>query len=269
MMDEVNNLVAFKTISNFVKDLNTVMGEKKHNIALYSRLVEKTTISHEEPIRKHVAAFTGYCISNRDSILEKDVAKITSPRIEYSDKVYLDMVDIFEASDAETKEAIFQHLLAISAVVDPGSNAKKILREAIEKKGSSDNKEEVFLNKLITKVESAVDPEAIKDPLTAVTSILTNGSFREVFSELQSGIGNGTLDMGKMLGAMSGMMGGAGGMPDMGALMGMLGGGGGGTNPLAALMSGLAGPSQTPQNLIDNTPVPPPEKKNHRKQKKN
>lgn len=263
-MDEVNNLVAFKAISNFVKDLNTVMGEKKHNVALYSRLVEKTTISHEEPIRKHVSSFTQYCISNRDSILEKDISKITSPRIEYSEKVYLDMLEIFESADGDTKEAVFQHLLAISSIVDPTSNAKKILRQAIEKKsdGASSSSEGDFLNKLITKVESAVDPDSMKDPLTAVTSILTNGAFREVFSELQTGLGNGSLDMGKMLGAMSGLMGGAGGgaggMPDMGALMGMLGGmSGGGANPLAALMGGLSmggeAASSTPLALPDTT----------------
>lgn len=262
-MDEVNNLVAFKAISNFVKDLNTVMGEKKHNVALYARLVEKTTIAHEEPIRKHVTAFTGYCTANRDSILEKDISKITAPRIEYSEKVYLDMIEIFEAADAETKDAIYQHLLAIASVVDPTSNAKKILREAMEKKTVSDGSNEgEFINKLISKVENAVDPDSMKDPITAVTSILSNGAFREVFSELQTGLGNGSLDMGKMLGAMAGMMGGGagGGGMDLGALMGMMGGAGGnplaalmgggagGANPLAALMGGLAGGANPANN---------------------
>lgn len=239
-MEAINNLVAFKAISNFVRDLSQVFAEKNHNLALYNRLLEKTTISHEKPIAKHVESFAQFCTSNREAILEKDLSKISQNKVSYSDKVFIDIVQIFNDSDVETKEAIWNHLLAISAIVDPASNAKKILRESMERQvalsagsSSSGANEENFLSGLIEKVEKSIDPEAMQNPMQAVTSILSSGVFTEMVGSMQKGINDGSLDIGKLMGSMQGLMGGlsgggaggSGGMPfDLSMITGMLGG---------------------------------------------
>ena len=54
---EDNNLIIFKAISNFVRDLNDSFGTKQRSLQLYSRLISKTKIIHEGPIKKHVDTF--------------------------------------------------------------------------------------------------------------------------------------------------------------------------------------------------------------------
>ena len=51
------NLIIFKAISNCIKDLGESFGKKQRSLLLYKHLVEKTTIVHEEPIKKHITAW--------------------------------------------------------------------------------------------------------------------------------------------------------------------------------------------------------------------
>ena len=53
---------------------------------------------------------------------------LVNPVLEYSDKVFINFSDIFKESDAETSNVIWNHLLTISALVDPSSKAKEILK---------------------------------------------------------------------------------------------------------------------------------------------
>ena len=54
---EDNTLIVFNAISKFVHSLNECFGEKQRSLQLYGRLIEKTTIIHEGPIKKHINAF--------------------------------------------------------------------------------------------------------------------------------------------------------------------------------------------------------------------
>jgi hypothetical protein len=236
-MEAINNLVAFKAISNFIRDLSEVFVEKNRSIALYNRLIEKTTIAHEKPIAKHVDCFTSFCITNREAITEKSYDKFVSLVINYSEKVSLNFKEIFDESDSETKEAIWNHLLAISAVVDPASNAKKILKESMVRHVSSktgEGNEEEFLTSLIEKVEKNFTPESMQNPMQAIGSILSSGVFNDMVGTMQKGINDGSLDLGRLMGTMQTVMGGmnmggagggSGGLPfDISSLSGLLGG---------------------------------------------
>ena len=227
------NLIAFKAISDFTKDLDEIFGKEHKPLALYARLIAKTTLSHAEAIDKHISSFRAFCVTNRDQILEKNT-ELSNPSISYSTRVYINMAHIFKIADAETRDTIWRHILSISALVDPAnaSKVKDVLRNsdiALPASGEDASVEDDFLNKIIERVGESVKPDA--DPNEAISSILSSGLIPDLVSSLNSGISNGTLDLGKMMGTVNKMMSSMNtegvnmaGMPDIMGMMSQLGG---------------------------------------------
>ena len=195
------NIIAFKAISTFTNQLSEIFGTDKqnHSLKLYDRLISKTSISHDKAIQKHIDLFREFCITNRDALMAKDIKLIVNYKIEYSDKVSIDFSNIFKKADTETTGIIWKHLLTISALLDPAGNAKEIL------KNSKDNKEADFLSDIIDKVENHVGPNA--NPMEAVSSIMSSGVFTDLISGMNSGIQDGSLDLGKLMGTVQKMCG--------------------------------------------------------------
>jgi hypothetical protein len=218
-------LLGFKAISNFTCELSELFGDKQKSLKLYARLIKATTLNHDVAIKKHFDAFRKFCIENRDAIMEKNHANLTG-NVTYSDRVYINLINIFQHADAETKSAIWKHILIISALVDPAGKAKQVLREQQENKESSGGAD--FLSNLISKVEAHIDTDANANPMQAVQSIMASGVFTELVGGMNDGLSNGTLDIGKLMGTVQGMMGamngGGGSAPDMAGMMGMLSG---------------------------------------------
>ena len=172
-MSTDNNLVVFKAIANFTQALSEEFGKKQHSLALYCRLINKTTLAHDAPIKKHISSFTNFCISNRDAITTKDHTKIVDPIIKYSDKVFINIKHIFNLADSDTQSVIWSHLLTISALVDSSSNAKEILKSLDVFKNTDSAEESDFLSKLMEKIEGHIDPNAT--PMQAMASIMSSG----------------------------------------------------------------------------------------------
>ncbi len=265
-MDDNTTLIAFKAISKFVKDLADEFGKRYHGLELYNHLIQKTTIAHEGPVAKHVDAFHRYCVANREGIVEKDILGHPSDvdEVVYSDKVRFNVREILGVSDEENKDIIHRHLLTISAIVDAGSNAKQVLRNMMlassapvipaavsvgESSGNkmglpipTDSNEGKFLNDLISTVEKSVNPEAEANPMQAVQSVLQSGVFTEMLGKMQSGLSNGEIDLGRLMGTMTGLLGTMGGGSDMMTnMMGMMMGGMGG-------MGGMNFPAMPPKS---------------------
>lgn len=197
-MSQDNELLCFKAITNFVNDLGEIFGNRQHSLKLYSRLIKKTTFSHESSIKKHIEGFTAFCISNRAGILEKNIQKIKQKTIFYSEKVGIDFAEIFKLASADDKDTIWNHLLLISSYVDPASKAREILKK--EKTSETD-----FLSGIIEKVEKEVDPNA--DPMQAISSMMQSGVMNELVQGMNSGLSNGTLDISKLVGSVQSMIG--------------------------------------------------------------
>ena len=208
------NIIIFKTISNFIKDLSELYGKQHHPLNLYRRLIEKTSVIHEQAISKNIEIFKTFCNQNKDAITVKDTTLLKEPLIKYSDKVFIDMDTIFKLSgnDVETLEAIWKHLLAIMAYVDPSSNAKKLLKEMSQ---NDDNKEAKFIKNIMETVESTIDPNTVSNPMTAVTSIMSSGVFTNLVSNMQNGIESGDLDLTKLMGTVQNMMSSIGGQGEL------------------------------------------------------
>lgn len=191
-------LIAFKAICNFINDLESEFGKRHKPLKLYKRLINKTQICHDKIIKRHITLFHDFSISNRDSLLTKDDSKLVQKRLSYSERVFVDMDFIFRLADSETKDVIWKHILTISAIVDPSSKAKEILKKSIDENKS--NNESDFLNNIISKVEKNIKPDA--NPMEAVSTIMQSGLINDLISDLNTK----KLDMGKLIGVVQGMV---------------------------------------------------------------
>lgn len=196
------NLICFKAISNFVSELSSLFAKKQRSLKLYSRLIKKTTIMHDQSIQKHIDAFNAFCVENRGSLMARKISGMKNTVVKYSSRVYIDFKEIFKLADRETQNVIWNHLLTISALVDPAGKAKEVLKETASKQNCGDESE--FLTNIIDKVEKNVDPNA--NPMEAVSSIMQSGIFTDLMSGMSSGLQNGNLDLGKLMGAVQGMV---------------------------------------------------------------
>lgn len=205
---------SFDCINKFVGDLTEVFGGKQHSLLLYNRLLGKTNVKHMDAIKKHVQSFSDFVTKNREAIMTKDSTKFSDPIIFYSKKVNIKMDEIFKMADLETTNVIWQHLLFISNSVDPSEEAMAILKKSLEEKSN----EGAFLSNLVEKIEKNVDPGA--DPMAAIMGLVGSGVFTDLISTMNSGMQDGSLNLGKLFGTVQGMM---SSMPGMAGIPGMPG----------------------------------------------
>jgi hypothetical protein len=203
-ISEETSLLTFKAICNFVNDLACEFGKRHKPLLLYKRLANHTQISHDKAIRKHISIFQNFCAVNRESITSQNATNLPLRKLEYSERVFIDMEFIFKIADKETSNVIWQHLLTISAIVDPTGKAKDILRKQVEDSKNPID-ETKFINDIISKVQQNIKPDAT--PMEAISGILQSGVANELISGLKGGLQSGQLNVRKMIGAVQGVVG--------------------------------------------------------------
>lgn len=236
-----STILIFKAITTFITDLQTEFGARQKSITLYHRLLEKTGIVHTGPVLKHIDCFRTFFNVNQKAMETQDKASLVETKISYSERVYVDIALVFAQADAETTPIIWQHLLTIWGLIDPSSQAKQTLREMIKSEDGSENREADFLSTIIEKVEQSVDSNRVSggNPMEMVSGLMQSGVFNDLISGMQGGLSDGSLDMGKLMGSVQGMMAKmspdgqmppeiAGMMNMMGPMLSKMGGGGGG-----------------------------------------
>ncbi len=194
-------LLIFKSISSFVGSLQGVVHNQRP-LALYNKLLTRTTLSHIIPIRKHVAVFREFCDVHADAILTQRVDAFTAnTRIRYSDSVYIDVHPVFAStSDHAT---LWRHMLTIMALVNPGSSALALLETgeapaaAAAAAAPAAPAEMAFLTGLMEKVERVIPAEA--SGMEAVTTLLSSGLVGDIVSGMNAGLRDGSLDVGRLL----------------------------------------------------------------------
>ncbi len=197
-------ILPFKAIHSFVISLNEEFGTKNKPLRLYARLIEQTTFSHEKPIQKHVQAFTQFCTTNRDAILAKKWEGFVQNKVSYSDRVFIPFKDLFKMADSDQRSVMWQHVLTISALVDPSAKAKQILKQSA---GKGAAKEANFLANIIEKVEQNVKIDGSANPMEAIGQIMNSGILTDLIGSMNQNTGSGQLDMGKMFGMVQNMIG--------------------------------------------------------------
>lgn len=192
-MSSINTELAFRVISTFVVDLSEIFAEKHRPLKLYQHLIEKTSKEHELAVKKHITAFQKFCESNKDSILNRD--KLTNPVISYSERVYIDMNEIFDINDEkDTEDIIWKHLLTILGVFIPVSGAKEILNSIVKKPTIEGG----FLGELVSTIEENVDKDKMDNPMEAVGAILQSGVMNDLINNLGNAIKNGEMNLGTL-----------------------------------------------------------------------
>lgn len=236
-------LLIFKAITGFISDLDQEFGKRHKSIALYNRLLEKTGIIHVAPINKHIDCFRSFFNTNQKGMEEKNPNLFVDSKISYSDRVFVDVGTVLRQSSTENAQIIWKHLLTIWGLIDSTSPARRLLQESF---GSS-NTEEDFLTNIIDRVEKTVGDGSIPNdnPMAAISSLMQSGVMTDLVSGMQKGLSDGSLDVGKLMNSVQGMIGkmggdsrggrggGGGGMPDLSQMMstigpmmaGMMGGG--------------------------------------------
>ena len=194
----MKNIIVFKTISMFVKELGNFYGKMFKNVNLYMHLINRTTFSLDLAIQKHVEAFKDFCNKNIDSIIESNYKTFKKNTVKYSKKVYINFQMIFEKTESlDTLKTIWKYLQIISMHLVPGY--KEILKDKFTKQSTtSPLNEEDFLEDIIKKIESNVKITDTGNPMEAVTNIMQSGLFTDMMSGMNSGFKNGTLDIKNM-----------------------------------------------------------------------
>jgi hypothetical protein len=179
--------------------MNDFFGKKQKSLALYSRLISKTSFVHEKSIRKHIQVFREFYLQNTDAINSRTLDKMTNKVIKFNDKIYINLEHIFKFADTDAKVAIWNHLLALGSLLDPTGKAKEILKNKL-----GGGKEEQFVSKIIDNVEQNFQPGA--NPQEIVTNLLSGGFLQEMIGGMNEGLENGDLDMSKLMGAVQTMI---------------------------------------------------------------
>lgn len=201
-----DQLGLFKCIVDFVHSLREAYGKTHHCIELYALLLEKTGILHQEPLRKHIQLFYEFVSVNQTAILQKNMQLMEKWDIVYSDKVYIQLKEIFMNSDDDDKAVLWDHLLTLLAVLVPTSQAKNLLISKQKKKVDSNMTEDTFLTGLMEKVGSHIDPSKSSDPAEMMSGLMNSGLFNELVHDMNENVQNGNLDIGKMMGSLQGML---------------------------------------------------------------
>jgi hypothetical protein len=258
-MDNTTVLI-FKSIACFISDLNQEFGSKYKSIALYNRLLEHTGITNVLPIKKHIDAFHAFFEENKKGMEEQNEDLFVKKQVGYSDRVFVDVACVLKKSNDETKQIIWQHLYTIWGLIDPTSQAKRLLHK---NNGQPADKESRFLSDIIDKVEKNINTNEVdsKNPMAAVTSLMSSGVFTDLINDMQTGLSDGSLDISKLMGSVQGLMGrmggggngNGGGMPDMSMMMNMVGGMMGGGMGGMGGMGGGNGNSSGGMGMLDKS----------------
>lgn len=209
-MDDKTAL-AFNTICNFIRDVNASFGNKQKALMLYGHLIEKTGLIHIEPVKKHIQIFQAFVKENEEAILNRKRTQLKVTRLVYSERVWIDLGAIFQIADREEESVIWNHLLTISAILNPEGQAKQVLKDLKNKPTSAAapaGMEDNFLKNIMDKIGDQIQSSdgAEVNPMQMIGNMMSSGVFNDLFQGLSSGMNDGNMDIGKMMSSMQGMM---------------------------------------------------------------
>jgi hypothetical protein len=119
--------------------------------------------------------------------------------------------------DKEEEKVVWNHLLTISAVLNPLGNAKQILKDlnasTSAKKGGNGGgpafNEDNFLKNIMDKIGSEVENYDMENmnPMQMIGSMMSSGALNDIFQSISSGLNEGNIDLGSMMNSMQSLVG--------------------------------------------------------------
>jgi len=197
-----NDTIIFRAINEFVHDLASVFGTEFHPLKLYSHLLSKTKITHNDAVGKHITLFKNFCEVNTQSIINRDKINIVSD-ISYTNKVHINIYDIFKSPlmDNDTEKAVWNHLLTIYSLLFPDADIPIVTRDIIISKSTSTEMD--FIGKFTDKIEGHIDEN--KSVMENVSALFEGGVLNDIIGEFGNSIKNGTINIKDLLGTATSM----------------------------------------------------------------
>jgi hypothetical protein len=161
-------------------------GENHINIQLYNRLLEKTTLTNTTSIEKHISIFKEFCVSNNESIINRNYNEFESEGVNFSDNIYINFKNVFEEGNEEDCDRLWGMLNNFAKKTKPRDNN--------------------FLANLMGKIEGSVDVNT-SNPMEAITSMMSSGVFTDLVGTMTSGLSNGDITLGSLFGQMNDLAG--------------------------------------------------------------
>ncbi len=205
-MSEDKSLKIFSKILAFGKELNDTFGNKYNNVRLYYKLLKKTPVANKSAISKHNYIFENFYNSNKQFVISKSIKELVFDNITFSDKVFINIKQLMNETDKETRETIFKHLQLISYMITGDKEIKESLTgTSIAALDDKDNESE-FISGFMSKVEGAFRDKNYDNPLTATMDLLQSGIFTDVVNTMSKDLSSGKLNINKLLGNVQGMV---------------------------------------------------------------
>lgn len=204
---------AFNAVSSFIDDLWLVFGNPKKvsPLALYRRLISHIKSDDSESINKVLSGFRQFLSTYEDSILNDKLDLIPrQTRINYgqSKTVYLEIQKYIYLSDEDTREAIRQHLIAISAIIDPDDRKIDELQKRLNELNIDDSTAEgQFITGIMSKAKGTMQNVDADNPGQAIIGLLSSGVIQDMVFGIQTGVSDGSMDLQKLLGSMQSAIG--------------------------------------------------------------
>lgn len=213
-MSQPSNDKAFKVICNFISDLADCFAVNIHSLALYDRLLTKTTVDHTDAVEKNITLFKEFVLRNKTTIIGQTLP--FSNMVRYSEKVFLDMNVVMRLKmDRDTTLAIWNHLSVLLVMFDPESKSQIVSSGKLSPEKltiDAECEEDEFLNKIISRVSEHVPQGG--DAKTGLNDVLNSGLIPELVSDITAKMTSGNFDIAKMIASVEKLAGGS-----MGAMM--------------------------------------------------
>lgn len=205
-MDD-SKLSIFNAIMSFVQDLDTGFDKTHKPIALYNRLLEKTTLKDSAAIGKHILGFERFFNTYPNYLKSGNVEK--DAKIIYSDRVFLDVGHILSTADKEMNQHILRHLKYIYSIMNKGTEAgKEALKELKAETGTAadadidlpNTTEGNFIKDTLTEMtEHFENIEDTGNPMAMMTGMMQSGFFQKFMGDLQGKMSSGEMDMKSLM----------------------------------------------------------------------
>ena len=274
--EEVLNLKIFLAISEFVNDISQESNFAKiKNIQLFNKLLEGTTIRDTKAIGRYIQAFRDFFNNNKEYLTLKKFGSNT--KIEYSERIYIDVEWVIKKLTVQESEVVYKHLLTIYGLMNTGKESKNAV-ELLKKTGNSiavnsvagNTAVAVNDNSLFKNLENLETPDTPEgqfireslsgiadqfsnintqnsNPMQMVSQLMTSGFFQEFTQNLQDKFASGEININSLITTAGSMVGSDSGV-DISQLTQMMG--------AMGAMNSLGGESISPTDLLKSLENP-------------
>lgn len=207
MSSNRRNNVALKAIRGLCSELVNLYKNKYHSLALYNRLVATASGSK---VDVHVKKWREFMEESQKHLENTDTQDF---KFVYNDKLYVDFSEIMKNEKSATVvNTIWEHLLTINAVLDETPMGKELLKrhktKAEEEKKTRSKDNENFIGDAVKEIAQTMENANLNadDPMATIMTLVSSPMFTSLVSNMKNKVESGDLDIGSLMGTVSGMM---------------------------------------------------------------